>query len=646
MTSIEKANDYLRQSHLYRLGMLPTEKQSPVTYELSQLSQSDLPKALEQLAQMDRAALSVLVTKADELEELRLQIQQTLTYGGRIFICGCGATGRLAIALESIWRNVNSEDSAMNEKVISFMAGGDVALVRSIENFEDHPEYGVRQLKELGFTSTDLFIGVTEGGETPYVIGATVEAARVSQKKVWFLFCNPIEELSRSVERSRQVLAQPNVRSVALETGPMALSGSTRMQASTVLMGAVGLALLHLNDPRPMHELAQQLRSLLGHVDYLPLQSFVEEESEIYKNRNYLFYEADDLGMAVLTDTTERHPTFSIPAFENSQDQQAPPSTCYLIMKGVPSAQAAWRKILGRDPRALRWPEITDRVSLERLKGFDFSEAQRQSRTQKLAPKTHYVFSIVGQIDGFDFKLKGLSHRWTLDKCSELSRQLAVKVLLNAHSTLVMGRFGRYTGNVMTWVKPSNGKLIDRAIRYVQYLFEAHQLASPSYEKVAYCLFEKLENLVDGESVVLSCYDKLRAEAESMTETKSILFFDGVCNLCNGFVDFIIARDTLGVFQFASIQGETAKRVLAAEDIAKLESVLVKTPAGVLSKSGAVLFILAQLPGWGWTQIFKLVPRFLRDLVYDFIAANRYRIFGQRETCRLPLPHEKERLLD
>lgn len=515
MTPIQKADAYLSQSHLYRLGMLSTEKQSPLTYKMSQLSQNDLPEALKQLSQMDRRALSALMQKAEDIEQLRSQIKDTIEAGGRIFICGCGATGRLSIALESVWRSAYFSDSTLSESVVSFMAGGDVALVRSIENFEDHPEYGVRQLKDLGFTSKDTFIGVTEGGETPYVIGATVEASRVSQRKVWFLFCNPIAELSSWVERSRQVLALPQVNALPLETGPMALSGSTRMQASTVLMGAVGLALLHYQESKPILELAKQLCDSMDSLDYSALQPFIERESEIYRSKDYLFYEAKDLGMAVLTDTTERHPTFSIPAFENNQDHQAPPSTCYLIMAGTTSTEEAWRKILGRDPRALKWPEITDRVSLERLKGFDFSENQSEARRKRLASGSHFVFSISGHKSGFEFQLDGFRQGWTLPECSELSRQLAAKVLLNAHSTLVMGRLDRYTGNVMTWVKPSNGKLIDRAIRYIQYLFEAHQLAAPTYEKTAYCLFEKLENLVEGESVVLSCYDKLKSESRS-----------------------------------------------------------------------------------------------------------------------------------
>lgn len=131
-----------------------------------------------------------------------------------------------------------------------------------------------------------------------------------------------------------------------------------------------------------------------------------------------------------------------------------------------------------------------------------------------------------------------------------------------------------------------------------------------------------------------------------MSNAKYILFFDGVCNLCNGSVDFVIQRDSRGLFQYASLQGQTAKRFLSPEELAQLESIVLRTPNGLLRKSSAVLFVLENLPGWKWTKILQLVPSFIRDLVYDFVAANRYRIWGKRESCRLPLPHEKERLLD
>ena len=127
---------------------------------------------------------------------------------------------------------------------------------------------------------------------------------------------------------------------------------------------------------------------------------------------------------------------------------------------------------------------------------------------------------------------------------------------------------------------------------------------------------------------------------------RQIIFFDGVCNLCNGFVDFLISRDKEQAFLFAPLQGETARLRLAADLPAKLNSVVLWNQGQILEKSDAALMILQQLGGiWWLSRVFWIVPAFLRDMIYDLVAANRYRLFGRRETCRLPTAAEKARFL-
>jgi predicted DCC family thiol-disulfide oxidoreductase YuxK len=127
---------------------------------------------------------------------------------------------------------------------------------------------------------------------------------------------------------------------------------------------------------------------------------------------------------------------------------------------------------------------------------------------------------------------------------------------------------------------------------------------------------------------------------------RQIIFFDGVCNLCNAFVDFLIKRDKDQNFFFAPLQGETARRKLPEGQPASLSSVVLWNQGEILEKSDAALMILQQLGGLWWLmRVFWVVPSFLRDLVYDFVAANRYRFFGKRETCRLPTPEERARFL-
>ena len=124
-----------------------------------------------------------------------------------------------------------------------------------------------------------------------------------------------------------------------------------------------------------------------------------------------------------------------------------------------------------------------------------------------------------------------------------------------------------------------------------------------------------------------------------------IIFFDGYCVLCNGFVDWLLKRDTKAIFKFASLQGETAKRLLG-QDI-QLHTIIYFHDNQRLEKSTAVFMILSDLGGlWKITKIFRLVPSFIRDSLYDLVAKVRYRVAGKRNSCRLPTPEEKQRILD
>lgn len=132
-------------------------------------------------------------------------------------------------------------------------------------------------------------------------------------------------------------------------------------------------------------------------------------------------------------------------------------------------------------------------------------------------------------------------------------------------------------------------------------------------------------------------------------EANSIILFDGVCNLCNGFVQFVIKRDPESKFRFASLQGKSAQVILKnnIRESALYDSVVFVSRGLAWQKSDAVLNILKEMGGlWKVLFVFKLMPRFLRDAVYDFIAANRYRLFGKRDNCMVPTTELKSRFLD
>jgi predicted DCC family thiol-disulfide oxidoreductase YuxK len=126
-----------------------------------------------------------------------------------------------------------------------------------------------------------------------------------------------------------------------------------------------------------------------------------------------------------------------------------------------------------------------------------------------------------------------------------------------------------------------------------------------------------------------------------------IVFFDGVCGLCNKTVDFLIQWDKEKNLRYAPLQGYTAKRLLSTMYIEDLDSVVYYRNGQYLVRSTAVLRLLLDVGGW-WKllSIFLILPAFVRDFVYYFIARRRYRWFGKRDACRMPSPEERALFLD
>ena len=139
------------------------------------------------------------------------------------------------------------------------------------------------------------------------------------------------------------------------------------------------------------------------------------------------------------------------------------------------------------------------------------------------------------------------------------------------------------------------------------------------------------------------------AVAKAVEAEGPVILFDGVCNLCTASVQFVIARDRRRLFKFASLQSPVAEALLGPEleQGERLGSMLLIAGGKVYRRSSAALRIARRLDGlWPLLAIFLLVPRPLRDFVYDWIGSRRYRFFGKRETCWIPDPDLKERFLD
>ena len=134
-----------------------------------------------------------------------------------------------------------------------------------------------------------------------------------------------------------------------------------------------------------------------------------------------------------------------------------------------------------------------------------------------------------------------------------------------------------------------------------------------------------------------------------------ILFYDGVCGLCNALVQFLLKRDKQGRLRFASLQSDFAAKVLGRHGIdpSDLDTVRVvvnyeQPQEQVLSRSDAILRAVSELGGFrkAAATVALLIPRALRDFIYRFVARNRYQVFGKYDTCVLPDPSQRSRFLD
>jgi N-acetylmuramic acid 6-phosphate etherase len=417
---------------------------------------------------------------------------------------------------------------------------------------------------DLGVSARDVVFAITEGGETSFVIGTAWQGVAAGAK-VYFVYNNPDDVLCRIVERSREVIQDPRIEKLNLTTGPMAITGSTRMQATTIQL-CVLITILEmvvrelLRDLEPNGSVAppaavvpgqflRHLSELSSTLKSSPLLSqlsgLVSLEESAYRAGHKNSYFADRFAIDVLTDTTERSPTYCTPPFRKFDDTTAAESWAFLFTP-VSETARAWAHIIKRVPQCVAWsnPEVRllvgdeqfsstcetvrkiSHAELLRFKlGVDglkwrplatgdiavgvVSEAEKDSllepdgfhRVQLEA--AHRAGARIGLIyfgsaSSLDAAARFLSS-WHIKPESVLVpvpetdllldgvTRVAVKTLFNTLSTCTMVRLGRVMGNCMIWVVPSNLKLIDRAARYIQ------NLTALSYPDATRLLFEVIE---------------------------------------------------------------------------------------------------------------------------------------------------------
>jgi N-acetylmuramic acid 6-phosphate etherase len=572
-SSDKRSEEFLEISGQFKLGALVTESSHPVTADLSEVAKQDIAKALNLLFEVDNDVIAKYreFVESGRATPIKDTVLRALRNGGNIFFTGCGSTGRLSILLDSVWRDFWQQlrrrrgDESQKKKqnletphVVSYgntagefengtfsvMAGGDFALIKSVEGFEDFAAFGKKQITDLGVSSKDVVFAITEGGETSFVIG-TAWAGVDAGAKVYFVYNNPDDILCEHVQRSREVIEDSRIEKINLTTGPMAITGSTRMQATTiqlcVLLTVMEMVVRELaggtlpESDVPAKFLAKftEMHASLRSPEVLSqLAEIVALEESVYRAGNKNNYYADRFGIDVLTDTTERSPTYCTPPFRKFDDQTATESWSFLFLPCEETPQA-WEAILKRGPKCVEWSQDEVRELVEQENFIRTYETIRKiSRVELMRFKIGLDGLPYRSLKNGDSAIGILSsaespdaefYREQLEAARKAGARLGlicfntqhatrhteaitvniptpetdflldgvtragVKMLLNALSTCTMVRLGRVMGNYMIWVVASNLKLIDRATRYIQ------KLTGLAYDDSNRLLFEVVE---------------------------------------------------------------------------------------------------------------------------------------------------------
>lgn len=544
-----QAENFINNEKQFHLGFLPTEQSNPKTKKLDEAFAEKITEGVRMLQTVDRDVLKMAeeVFAGKEYSSMCENAFKALLDGNKIIFSGCGATGRLSILLESMWRRFFMKLKAENpeayasvseyeDKVFSIMTGGDYALVRSVESFEDYQEFGRQQARETGIGEGDVLVAITEGGETSSVIGTVKEAAEAGAK-VFLLFNNPAKLLSEKLERCREAIENPSVTVLDLCCGPMALSGSTRMQATTseqLIAGAALETVLKklLTEKKIFKSSAAEdyaanfkklLQSLESEEAVSAISEYIEFEEKIYRSEGLVTYYADEYLLDIFTDTTERAPTFMLPPFKKKDDDISPPSWAF-VKTPFCSSEKAWHEILGRKLRCLEWDKKKYRKMGAGEKIINnpplIGEADilkfvigNEKDPSRLSTKENAAVFVLGASE-----IKNAEFMKAFDKASSvygkknglivggffkdaflnvpceavesplsIMEHLAVKLVLNTVSTGTMVRLGKVTGNWMSCVEVTNKKLMDRGVRIIS------ELCGVSYREACHALYETLE---------------------------------------------------------------------------------------------------------------------------------------------------------
>jgi len=497
------------------MGYIEAEKPHPLTRRLSQTYAESVEDGVRLLLSVDNemAKRASATLAGENYARFADRIRKTVSEGGRVIFSGCGSSGRLSMRLEQSWRNAVAKlserypeaKSALEEKLDSvgnIMTGGDYAVIRAVESFEDSTKLGEEQARELGLGAGDLLVGVTATGETTSILGTAMQALR-DGASVYMLICADHKPLVERMARAIAVYNDPGCSVMFLPCGPMALTGSTRMQSSTFeqLAGCVALegALCDILQGCGINcqwkgygwygeQFLSMTQQLMSDRAVGVLADVSEIEQSVYEKGGLMTLFADEFLLDVLTDTTERAPTFMTPPFASADIKQTEQSWAF-VKNPCCGTEEAWVNCFLREPNCINWSKEKyaqlglNGKQIEKIPDISSSALKRFMIGNEPMPEREKDPSYALWVDAvaapacFEEQARNYSGSGALtisdtgvslaETGMDMFEHLCIKLMLNTLSTGVMARMGRIDGNWMTCLAMSNKKLVDRSARIV-----------------------------------------------------------------------------------------------------------------------------------------------------------------------------------
>lgn len=432
-------------------GEISTEQTHPLTKNLDKVLKKDIVEGLKLLHQVDIESFHALRDNyMDKAKELDRKLKDVLDNGGRLFLCGAGSSGRIAYSLAA----------KMGKSVVPLMAGGPTAFVRPVEGLEDLFDLGKNDLAKRRPNARDLIVLISASGAAKYNFG--VASAAKERGVPVLLFCNS-KTMAKDTE---QAVKDWEIEVFSFDTSPQAITGSTRLQAANAALLILGT----IFSGEAFEEVFKAYKNLLKETSrqFEKLKKLIEEAYHALELRTITYLGDENSLRALMMDSSEMPPTFSLNPPKRRKDRSGPPTEFRAYLKEESDNRKAWEKLLSREIDEDDWNDCDEIIIGGKVKDASSLEERILDGSFTLEFSVEKNLIRIASARGKPLEIA---------RPPGILTELLLKHICNYLSNAVMALKGKVWGNVMVDLSPSNHKLIDRGVRIVK---EMHKGVLPN----------------------------------------------------------------------------------------------------------------------------------------------------------------------